>query len=219
MYSVSNIISLTQRFTINIGDVDDLCYQVYSMFRDNALSMAIDRPSCNKMIVVGKNFELRIYVNTQYEGIINIIMELENNIRQFLNNIGNLLSNIYRVLNKFCSIEPYIRVSLRRIFRSRNKIDINLLQMKLESLGIAIVSKEERVIDDLYLRIFRGTIIGRKLKKYDVYVTLLQNGNIELGLAIDFKSYYNELYGFLEEANNLMNVIELNIVIHSDRNE
>lgn len=219
MYSISNIISLTLKFIINIGNVDDLCYQIYSIFRDNALSMAIDRPSCSRMIIIGKDFELRVYVTTQYEGIISIFMELENNTKQFFNNINNLLSNIYKVLNKICNIEPNIRVSLRKIFRTKNKIDINLIQLKLKNLGIAIVSKEEKIIDDLHLKIFHGTIIGKKLKKYDIYITLLQNDNIELGLTIDFRSYYNELYSFLEEANNLMNVIELNVVMHSDVNE
>jgi len=219
MYSISSIISLTQKFIINIGNVDDLCYQIYSIFRDNALSMAIDRPSCSRMIIIGKDFELRVYVTTQYEGIISIFMELENNTKQFFNNINNLLSNIYKVLNKICNIEPNIRVTLRKIFRTRNKIDINLIQLKLKNLGIAIVSKEEKIIDDLHLEIFHGAIIGKKLKKYDIYITLLQNDNIELGLTIDFRSSYNELYSFLEEANNLMNVIELNVVIHSDINE
>jgi len=219
MYSISSVISLTQKFIINIGNVDELCYQIYSIFRDNALSMAIDRPSCNRMIIIGKDFELRVYVTTQYEGIISIFMELENNIKQFFNNINNLLSNIYKVLNKICNIEPNIRVTLRKIFRTRNKIDINLIQLKLKNLGIATVSKEEKIIDDLHLRIFHGTIIGKKLKKYDIYITLLQNDNIELGLTVDFRSSYNELYSFLEEANNLMNVIELNVVVNSDINE
>ncbi|ADM28691.1 hypothetical protein Igag_1898 [Ignisphaera aggregans DSM 17230] len=218
MYSISSVISLTQKFIINIGNVDELCYQIYSIFRDNALSMAIDRPLCNRMIIIGKDFELRVYVTTQYEGIISIFMELENNIKQFFNNINNLLSNIYKVLNKICNIEPNIRVTLRKIFRTRNKIDINLIQLKLKNLGIATVSKEEKIIDDLHLKIFHGTIIGKKLKKYDIYITLLQNDNIELGLTVDFRSSYNELYSFLEEANNLMNVIELNVVVNSDIN-
>ncbi len=219
MHNISSIISLTQKFTINIGNMDDLCYQIYSIFRDNALSMAIDRPSCSRMIIIGRDFELRVYVTTQYEGVISILMELENNVNQFFNNINSLLSNIHKVLNKICNIEPSIRVSLRKIFRTKNKIDFNLIQLKLKNLGIAIMSKEEKIIDELNLKIFHGTIIGKKLKKYDIYVTLLQNNNIELGLTIDFRSHYNELYDFLKEANNLMNIIELNIIMHNDINK
>ncbi len=211
MYSVSGILSLTQKFIVSIGGIDDLCYQIYSIFRDNALSIAIDRPSCSRMIIIGKEFELRIYITTQYEGVISIFIELDSTLKQSFNNINNLLSSVYKILNKICNIEPSIRVSLRKILRTRNKIDLNLIQSKLKDLGIAIISREERIVDDLHLDVLHGTIIGRKLKKYDIYITLLQSNDVELGLTIDFKSPHNELYSFLEEANNMMKVIELSI--------
>jgi hypothetical protein len=217
MPSKEVVIGLIKKFHIDMSKLDDFCYEVYSVFKDYALSMAVERPSCSRIIVLGKDFEVRLYVSQTGEGILTLFFVLlpEVGVRKGLE---KALTSLLKTLSSMITASNEPIVVVRNIVLSSVR-SINTIVTSLIDAGVVLESIDRRVVEDFEILTLKGFFIGENLRKYSIMLSFATGDKSELGITIEtrvdeallhdfntFLNYVKKIYSFmLNLENSLVN--------------
>jgi hypothetical protein len=217
MPSKEVVIGLIKKFHIDMSKLDDFCYEVYSVFKDYALSMAVERPSCSRIIVLGKDFEVRLYVSQTGEGILTLFFVLlpEVGVRKGLE---KALTSLLKTLSSMITASNEPIVVVRNIVLSSVR-SINTIVASLIDAGVVLESIDRRVVEDFEILTLKGFFIGENLRKYSIMLSFATGDKSELGITIEtrvdeallhdfnmFLNYVKKIYSFmLNLENSLVN--------------
>jgi len=217
MPSKEVVIGLIKKFHIDMSKLDDFCYEVYSVFKDYALSMAVERPSCSRIIVLGKDFEVRLYVSQTGEGILTLFFVLlpEVGVRKGLE---KALTSLLKTLSSMITAGNEPIVVVRNIVLSSVK-SINTIVASLIDAGVVLESIDRRIVENFEILTLKGFFIGENLRKYSVMLSFTTGDKSELGITIEtrvneallhdfnmFLNYVKKIYSFmLDLENSLVN--------------
>ena len=210
MKYISTTLSILRKYMLKPGSLDDVCYTLYMLFKDKAMSIAYEKPNCSHMFIVGTNFEIRFFVNSLREAQLNLLVDSNTSILdKALIWARNVFSTIDKNISKFCEKESKIHVLLRSTLRYR-RVDLEEIEKILSGMGVAICSRELHTVSDIVLTVIRGKTVGKNLKRYDITVTILEDSELELSLSIETDLDEDRPLDQLIEIQNLLyNVIEV----------
>lgn len=213
MRYTSTTLSLSRKYMLKPGSQDDVCYVLYAMFKDKAMSIAYEKPSCSHMFVVGMNFEIRLFINSLREAHLSILIDVGPVLSsKALVVAKSMFFNIDKAVSKFCETQGQVHALLRTSFRCRG-ITLDNVGKVLENLGIAVCSRELHTVNDIVLTVVRGKTVGKNLKRYDVTVTILENYESEISVSVETDlDEESPLTQLTEIQNILYNLVELIIV-------
>ena len=214
------LLGLIEKFAMDINKVDELCYEFYSMFKDFAVSIAIERPTCSRIVILGKDFEIRLYISPSGEGtlamFIRMFIDIWSNFVIAFEDIKKILIPVIKTLLSIAKICDDPIIILRDNITIHFKSIANLIEFLRES-GMAIEYTDRKIFNDLEIFVIRGFCIGRNLKKYQVTFSVLTNEKIEAGITIESKtkldvicndtmlfSFIKELYDFLLDLEKIL---------------
>jgi len=216
MRYISTTLSLSRKYLLKPSSLDDICYTLYTLFKDKAMSIAYEKPNCSHMFIVGTNFEIRLFVNSLREAQINFLIDSGPTLSSKLLSLAkNTFTNIDKTFSKFCEKEGKVHILLRSTFRYRN-IGLEEVEETLKDIGIAICSRELHTVSDIVLTVVRGKTVGKNLKRYDITVTILENSEAELSISVETDlnedKAMDPLDQLIEIQNLLYNIVEVFIV-------
>ncbi|MEM1541969.1 MAG: hypothetical protein QW101_07400 [Ignisphaera sp.] len=181
----NNVIGLSRRYLVDPHGLDDICYALFKMFKDESVSIVYEKPICSHIFVIGSNFEIRLFINTSYELHLSIIFDSVNSLStSTLRFIQDIFHNLDKTFSKFCKSFGDIQLSLRSTFKI-DHINMDKLMKSLSSLGVVIETKEKHHIDNITIVVIRGKTVGKHLKMYNIMVTLLYDDISEVTFTID----------------------------------
>ncbi|MEM1896213.1 MAG: hypothetical protein QXG46_01875 [Ignisphaera sp.] len=181
----NNVISLSRKYLVDPHGLDDVCYALFKMFKDESVSIVYEKPMCSHIFVIGSNFEVRLFINTSHELHLSIIFDLVNPFStSALRFIQDIFHNLDKTFSKFSKSFGDIKLSLRSTFKI-DHINIDKLMKSLLSLGVVIEAKEKHHIDNITIVLVRGKTVGKHLKMYSIMVTLLYDDISEVTFTID----------------------------------
>lgn len=185
MKYVSNVLSLSRKYLLKPYSLDDVCYSLYSAFKDRAASIAYEKPNCSHMFIVGNNYEVRIFISSLREVQLNLLVDIGSAISSKVVAFAHsMFCNLDRILNKFCEAEGDIHILFRSTFRCGRMV-IDDIEKKLSYLGVAVYSRELHTVSDIMLSVIRGRLVGRNLRRYDITVTFIENEGAELSVSVE----------------------------------
>lgn len=165
------VVGITRRIAIDGKDVEDLCYSLYAAFRWIAQTIAIDRVTCSKIIVMGKGFELRMFVNLEGIGAVTAIATL-NRASEVDEFAAKVLTPLDGVLSR-CSVrhlESAVRVFARTTARPKT-FKIRDLVTRLEKAGVAIRYTDEKELEGGIVVTIGGVLISKDLRRCNVVLS------------------------------------------------
>lgn len=187
--------------------IDEFCYSIYSLFKGNALSIAIERPFCNRIIVIGKNFEIKFFNSTKNGSIISIAVETNDiilkNMKIFL---SNLLLQLNRILPKRSSIDKNVKLGIHTTVKV-DQINVEELTQKLFNLSIVLDGTEDKVVEGFPIMLIRGSIIGYDLRKYEIIIAMLASEGVELSITIEVNIHLDKISNAINYINELINIV------------
>lgn len=204
------LIGLIERFTIDVGNVDELCYEFYTMFKDNAVSIAIERPSCSRIVVIGKDFEVRVYVSPNGEGTLAMFVNTKNNIHTIVDNFRRFLTSINKTLFSLANIVEEPTIILRMII-APNYGSADLVLQAFKNMGMVVEAIDKRFVNDFNVIIIKGFYIGKNLRKHQTTISMVTNDRIEIGITVESKIQLEILYRdslFHELVTDLYNTLK-----------
>lgn len=207
----NTVVSLSRKYLIQPHTVDEICYTLFKMFKDNAASIVYEKPSCSHVFIVSSGYEIRLFITSSYELHLNLIFELSIPFSAIsLKNIHKLFNDIDKNFSRLCKYSSEIQVSLRTTSNKINKINLDKLIYFLSGIGIVVESREKHSMENITISILRGKTIGRNLKIYNVTVTILHEETSEITLTIETSVENNDniISQLIEIQNFVYNVIE-----------
>ncbi len=192
--------------------IDEFCYGIYSLFKGNALSIAIDRPFCNRVIIVGKDFEVKFFNSAKNGSIISIAVEINDTI---LKNMKTFLDNSLLQLNKVLPKKSFIDRNVKLGIHTTIKVDqINVEELiqKLFSLSIVLDRTEDKMVEGFPIMIIRGSTIGYDLRRYEIIIAILASENIELSITIEVSIHLDKIFNAINYINELINIVTESIL-------
>lgn len=206
MKYVNTVLSLSRKYIVKPYGLDDICYSIYSIFKDRALSIAYEKPYCSHMFIVGSSYEVRLFINSLREARLSILFDVGSTpLAQSIKHAHNLFIDIDRILSKFCETGSNINVVLRTTLRFK-RVSIDVVEGVLKSLGIVVYSKELHSVSDITISIAKGKVIGKNLKRYEVIITLLEDDVSEVSVSVETD---------LEEKEPVSQLIEVQSILYS----
>lgn len=203
---------VTLKASIDSSYIDEFCYTIYSLFKNAALSMAVERPLCNRVVIVGKNFEVRFFTSSTSNSVISIIIETDNNM---LKNVKSFLNNTLLQLNKAVpkrgSIDKNIKLGIHTTLKT-NQINIEELIQKLFNLSIVLDRTENRMIEGFPIMVIKGSIIGYDLRKYEVAISVLTSDGVELSITIETNICLDKMFNAINYLNDLLDILTESIM-------
>lgn len=185
MKYISNVLSLSRKYLLKPYSIDDVCYSLYNVFKDKAMSIAYEKPNCSHMFIVGSNYEVRIFISSLRELQLNLLVDVGNMISDKVISFAQaMFCNIDRILTRFCEIEGDIHVLFRSTFRCRT-LGIDDIEKRLSYIGVAVYSRELHTVSDIMLSVIRGKLVGRNLKRFDITVTFIENEGSEISISVE----------------------------------
>lgn len=192
--------------------IDEFCYGVYSLFKNAASSIAVERPFCNRVVIVSKDFEVRFFNSTKNNGIIGIAIEVRDDI---LKNVKKFISETILQLNKILPkksvIDNYIKLGIHTTLKV-DHINVEELIQKLFSLSIILDKTEDKIIEGFPIIVIKGNTIGYDLRKYEITIAMLASENIELSVTVETFIYMDKMSNAINYINDLINVIVDSII-------
>lgn len=180
---------------------------MYSLFKNAASSIAVERPFCNRVVIVGKDFEVRFFNSTKNNGIIGIAIEVRDDI---LKNVKKFLSETILQLNKILpkksTIDNYTKLGIHTTLKV-DHINVEELIQKLFSLSIILDKTEDKIIEGFPIIVIKGSTIGYDLRKYEITIAMLASENIELSITVETFIYMDKMFNAINYINDLINVI------------
>ncbi|MEM1646199.1 MAG: hypothetical protein QXL96_10130 [Ignisphaera sp.] len=185
MRNISNVLSLSRKYLLKPYTIDDICYSLYTIFKDRATSIAYEKPNCSHMFIVGSNYEVRIFISSLREMQLNLLVDVGNIISdKIITFAQTMFCNIDRILSRFCETEGDIHVLFRSTFRCK-ALNIDDIEKRLSYLGVVVYSRELHTVSDIVLSVIRGKLVGRNLKRFDITVTFIENEESEISISVE----------------------------------
>ncbi|GEM_PF-1478306 len=207
------LVGLIKRFRIDTSRLDDFCYDVYSIFKDHALSMAIERPSCSRIVILGKDFEVRLYISHSGEGVLTLFFTLLPEATT-AGNLGRTLALLLKTLSSMITASSDPVVVVRNVVFSSVK-SVNNLIASLTSMGIVLESIDKKIVNGFEILTLRGFYIGENLKKYTITLSFVTSDRNEIGVTVEtrvneellhnlntFLNYVKKMYSFILDLEN-----------------
>jgi len=169
--------------------------------------MAIERPSCNRVVIVGKNFEVKFFVSPTSKSIIGIALEVNDDILKDTKNfLNNILLQLNKILFKKSIVDENIKLGIHTTLKI-DQINIEDLIQKLFTLSVVLDKTENKNVEGFPIVVIKGNIIGYDLRKYDITIAILASEEIELSIAIETNIYIDKIFNAINYINNLINII------------
>jgi hypothetical protein len=215
------LVGLVKKFRISVNKLDDFCYEIYSLFRNYALSMAIERPSCSRIVVLGKDFEVRLHISHDSESVLTLFFTLLPEMSHATEDLERKLVLLFRTLSSMIITSSEPTVIVRSVIFSPIK-SINHLTASLTRMGIVLESIDKKFINDFEILTLRGFYIGENLKRCSIVLSLITGERSELSMTVEtriseelllnlnmFLNYVKKIYDFIIDLENYL--------INSDR--
>ena len=218
MVRASTVLAVTRRYTIKPSSIDDVCYTVYNMFKDTASSIAYEKPFCTHMFVVGNSYEIRMFLSNYGEVHLTVATSFgEPRSRLSLDTVLKMFSSIDNAFSKLSSSADVVRLSLRTTFRATQTC-LEDIEEVLQSLGIAIISRDTYSVSNIEIEVIRGKTIGRNLRQHEVTVTtLLDEHDVEVSLLAETPVESGDVMSYLAELQNLVYSIAEHLTLCRDQ--
>ncbi|MEM0027184.1 MAG: hypothetical protein QXT53_06500 [Ignisphaera sp.] len=187
------VIGFIERFKINASNIDELCYEFYALFKDDAISVAIERPSCSRIVIIGKDFEVRVYISPNGEGTLATFINTKNNIQTVAGNFKRFLISLNKILLSLANIVEEPTIILRMIIAPKLESAAHVLQA-FRDLGMVVETIDKKFINDFNVTIIKGFYIGKNLRKHQTTVSMITNERTEIGITIESKVHLETLY-------------------------
>ncbi|MDK6029100.1 hypothetical protein QPL79_06960 [Ignisphaera sp. 4213-co] len=218
MISYNNVlIGFIERFSIDLNSIDELCYKFYSSFKDSAVSIAIERPSCARIVIVGKDFEIRVYMSPTGEGTLSTFISVKQDVYNIIENLKKFLMPINKTVSSLANIMDEPIILLRIILTPSSKTINHILQL-FKNMGIVIEVIDRRLINDFNVTIVKGFYIGKNLRKYQVTLSIITNSRVEVGVTVEAKMHIemlyrdNLLFDFIKDLYSLLTYFEESLI-------
>ncbi|MCS7111710.1 MAG: hypothetical protein N3D82_02395 [Ignisphaera sp.] len=205
--NLSKTLYVTLKIFIEDLHIDELCYGIYSLFKNDALSIAIERPFCNRVVIVGKDFEVRFFNSIKNDSIISIALEVRDSIfKNVMNFLSNVLVQISRILPKGSLIDKNVKLGIHTTIKV-DQINVEELCQKLFNLSIVLDRTEDRVVEGFPIMVIRGSTIGYDLRRYEITIAMLTSERVELSITIETYIYLDKILNGIIYINELINII------------
>ncbi|MEL9939997.1 MAG: hypothetical protein QW632_02885 [Ignisphaera sp.] len=187
------LIGFIERFKISVSHIDELCYEFYALFKDDAISIAIERPSCSRIVIVGKDFEVRVYMSPSGEGTLATFVNAKNDIQIVVGNLKKFLTSLNKILLSLSNIVEEPTIILRMIITLKSETVAHILQI-FKDLGMVVEAIDKKLINDFNVTIIKGFYIGKNLRRHQATVSMITNERTEIGITIESKVQPEILY-------------------------
>jgi hypothetical protein len=169
--------------------------------------MAIERPSCNRVVIVGKNFEVKFFVSPTNNSIIGIALEVSDDLLKDAKNfLNNILLQLNKILFKKSIVDENIKLGIHTTLKI-DQINIEDIIQKLFTLSVVLDKTESKNVEGFPIVVIKGNIIGYDLRKYEITIAILASEEIELSIAIETNIYIDKIFNAINYINNLVNII------------
>lgn len=219
IHQFRNTISISRKYIVKPYSIDDVCYTIYKMFKDKAISIAYEKPFCNHIFITGNNFEARVFVNMSNEVHFSILMDINEIFSSAIKNIQKIFSEIDKAFLKLSNNTSNICIMLRVSLRV-GKIDPETITRILSDLGIVVYIKEIHTVSGIDIVVIRGKTVGKNLGHYDITITMLYNGNYsssEVSFSVEADVGDDKILDRLVELQYILYTITECIVFNIDQ--
>jgi len=185
MEYVSNVLGLSRKYFIRPYNIDDVCYNLFSRFREKAVSIAYEKPSCSHMFIVGSNYEIRLFMKPTNEAYLSVLINTGSSLPlRVIGYAQKVFNDVDRLMARFSESYEDINVLFRTAFRCR-RVSTSDIEKLMNLLGIVVYAKEVHMVSDIAISVVRGRLVGKNLSQYDVIVTMIENEASEISIAVE----------------------------------
>lgn len=207
IHQINGALNISRKYIVKPYNLDDLCYILYSLFKERAVSIAYEKPSCSHMFIVGGSYEIRLHVTASCEVRLSILIDVDMPLTSSsLRYVYTIFSDIDRSFSRLCDAIGGVYLSLRTALWIK-KANVSLIEKLLTELGVVVYAKESHIISDIAITIIRGRIIGKDLRLYDITVTLLYNSMAEINISIETEVDSENVFDRLIDIQTLLYTI------------
>lgn len=207
---LNDTFSISRRYLIKPYGIDEICYSIYNAFKDKAVSIAYEKPTCSHIFVVGSNYEIRLFISPSLEVHLNVLADIRSfTTPHIFKSIQKIFNDIDKLFSKLSYSTSCISLAVRSSFKIRGGSPSDLEEL-LKSLGIAVYARDFSDISGIGVVVIRGKTFGRNLKQYEVVVSLLQDGvNTDITASVETESSEEDIVEQLADMQNtLYSIVE-----------
>ncbi len=170
-------VGIEAELRINVKRLEDACYSIFELYSKKNAIVSIDKTMCSRIIVYGRDYEVRLFVHrSSGDAILSISVGFSGTGRWDSHKVASYATTVFEeafsTISRFSEelkrIRIYVKSSLKLpTHRIRELVD------ELHQLGIALTRLELRDLEESSIYVLSGLYVESGLRTYEISILAL----------------------------------------------